>query len=202
MFLKSAADILLKFSKREKAVFFITAFFVSLTFIDRLIIAPISLKIRSIDNGIVDSELAVRKNLRLLKYKDRILAERKKYESFLSYVLDPEGEVTAILKEIENLASKSSVYLVELKPSSVKNESKSELHMFTLSCEAQIEQLIDFMYGIEGSSRLLSIEKYQISPKTKDSSLVKCNMTISCLLWTMPSQGQDIGEKPEKEINR
>ena len=42
-----------------------------------------------------------------------------------------------------------------------------------------MEQLVDFMYNIENSDKLLMIEKYQISPKSKESSVAKCAMSIS-----------------------
>ncbi|PIQ86101.1 MAG: hypothetical protein COV73_05065 [Candidatus Omnitrophica bacterium CG11_big_fil_rev_8_21_14_0_20_43_6] len=40
--------------------------------------------------------------------------------------------------------------------------------MINLNCEAQMEQLVNFMYNMENSSSLLSIEKYQLAPKAKD----------------------------------
>jgi hypothetical protein len=35
------------------------------------------------------------------------------------------------------------------------------------------------MYKIEGSERLLAIERYQMMPKSRESSVARCNMTIA-----------------------
>jgi len=42
-----------------------------------------------------------------------------------------------------------------------------------------MEQLISFMYEVEASLKWLSIEKYEITPKSKDSSIAKCNLVVS-----------------------
>ncbi|HNW40109.1 MAG TPA: GspMb/PilO family protein, partial [Candidatus Omnitrophota bacterium] len=81
-------------------------------------------------------------------------------------------------KEIESLASKSSVYLVDMKPSGTKESGSSKRIMINLNCEAQMEQLVDFMYNLENSNILLSIEKYQLTPKTKESSVAKCSISV------------------------
>jgi hypothetical protein len=41
-----------------------------------------------------------------------------------------------------------------------------------------MEQVPTFFQGIESSTKLLKIEKYQIQPKTKDSSIARCAVTI------------------------
>ena len=80
---------------------------------------------------------------------------------------------------MEDLASKSSVYLVDIKPGAVKSQEQLKKYFITLNCEAQMEQVVDFMYGLENSSRLFTIERYQITPKAKDSSLARCSISVS-----------------------
>ncbi|MCM8782891.1 MAG: type II secretion system protein M, partial [Candidatus Omnitrophica bacterium] len=52
-------------------------------------------------------------------------------------------------------------------------------YVINLSCEAQMPQLVEFMYNIESSHRLLSIDKYQITPKSKETGVASCTMTIA-----------------------
>ncbi|MBU2258472.1 MAG: hypothetical protein KJ926_05065, partial [Candidatus Omnitrophica bacterium] len=66
-----------------------------------------------------------------------------------------------------------------LKPSGIKDMGPFKKYFITLSCEAQVEQLVGFFYGIENSDKLLSIDKYQLMPKSSESSVAKCSMTIS-----------------------
>ena len=166
-------------SKREKLILYAMASVVSLTLLDRLIISPISHKIASLDKEIQEKELDVKKDLRILAQKDKILAESTKYNSFLASPKSEEEEMTDILKEIETLANKSSVYLVDMKPGGVKAAGNSKKYVVNLNCEAQIEQLTEFMFDIENSNKLLTIEKYQISPKSKESSVARCSLSVS-----------------------
>ena len=168
-----------RLSKREKFVFYGALFFVSITLLDRLIISPISSKMKSLDKEIKEKEDTIRNSLRIVTQKDRILAAKNKYSSFSNALESEEEEVTSLLKEIEVLANKSSVYLVDMKPASAKGSAGSKKYLINLNCEAQMEQLVDFIYNVENSNELLTIEKYQISPKSKASSVVKCSIYIS-----------------------
>jgi Tfp pilus assembly protein PilO len=92
--------------------------------------------------------------------------------------MSDDEQVTQVLKELESLASKSSVYLVDMKPGGIKESGSSKRILINLNCEAQMEQLVDFMYNMENSSSLISIEKYQLTPKAKESSVAKCNISV------------------------
>lgn len=172
--------ILSRFSKREKVVFYTALFFISLTLVDRLMISPVIYKIKSLNKEIQAKETEIKGNLRLLTHKDRILAESKQYSSYASSLRSEEEEMTSFLKEIENSANKTSIYLIDMKPGGVKEVDSSKRYFVNLNCEAQMEQLVNFMHDIENSDKLLIVDKYQISPKSKESSsIVRCRMTIS-----------------------
>lgn len=168
-----------RLSKKERAIFYIAAGIVSLLILDRAIVSPVFSKIRSLNKEVEDKKATIKKNLRILAQKDRILTEGNKYNSYLgdSKISDDE-QITLVLKELESLASKSSVYLVDMKPNGIKESGSSKKILVNLNCEAQMEQLIDFMYNMENSDNLLSIEKYQITPKAKESSVAKCSIAV------------------------
>jgi len=168
-----------RLSKREKLILYLSVFFVSLTLLDRLAISPISSKMRALDKEIQDKEAGIKRDIKMLAQKDRIAAESAKYNSFLDKTKSEEEETSSLLKEIESLAGKSTVYLIDMKPGGVKEAGQSRKYLVSLNCEAQMEQLVDFMYNIENSLKLLIIEKYQISPKTRESSVARCSMTVS-----------------------
>lgn len=168
-----------RLSKREKLIFYLSVFFVSLTLLDRLVISPVSSKMRALDKEIQDKETGIKRDIKILAQKDRIAAESTKYNSFLDKTKSEEEETSSLLKEIESLAGKSTVYLIDMKPGGVKEVGQSMKYLVNLNCEAQMEQLVDFMYDIENSLKLLIIEKYEISPKTRESSVARCSMTVS-----------------------
>lgn len=168
-----------RLSKKDKIIFYIAVCVVALLILDRGIISPVFSKIRSLNKELQDKQANIKKNLRILAQKERILAQGAKYNSLLgdSKMSDDE-QVTLVLKELESLANKSSVYLVDMKPSGIKESGSSKMILINLNCEAQMEQLVDFMYNMENSNSLISIEKYQLTPKTKESSVAKCSISV------------------------
>jgi Tfp pilus assembly protein PilO len=167
-----------RLSKREKAIFYSAAFFVSLVALDRLAISPVIAKIKSLDNEIQEKETAIKKNLRIVSQKDRIQDEASRYSSFLGGMKSEEEEMTSLLKEIETLANKGGVYLIDMKPAGLKDNR----YAVNVSCEGQMEQLVSFMYNIENSAKLLMIDKYQITPKSRESSVAKASLLVSKLI--------------------
>ena len=177
--LKAIYAVLARLSKREKVILYGTALFIFLMLLDRMIIYPVFQRMGYLDEEIRRREYTIRKNMHILAQKDRILSESAKYAPFLSSLKSEEEEITSLLKEVEILANKASVYLVDLKPVGSKEIGGSKKYVVTLNCEAQMEQIINFMYSIENSNKLLIIEKYQITPKSRESSLAKCSLNIS-----------------------
>ncbi|MCX5694082.1 MAG: GspMb/PilO family protein [Candidatus Omnitrophica bacterium] len=168
-----------RLSKKDRTIFYVIVAIVSLLILDRAIISPVFSKICSLNKEIQDKQATIKKNLRILTQKDKILAQSSKYSSFLGDSQMTEDEqVTAVLKELESLASKSSVYLIDMKPAGAKGSGSSKKIYVNLNCEAQMEQLVDFMYNMENSSNLISIEKYQLTPKAKESSVAKCSISV------------------------
>ncbi len=169
-----------KMSARERTILYAVGIIVSIAVLDRLVVAPIAGKVSELDKEIRSKEAGIKKDLRIISQKDKIQNENARYGPLLSGSKSDDEEVTAILREIERLSNKSSIYLVDMKPGGIKNVGPTtKKYLINLSCEAQMDQLIEFMFNVESSRKLLSIEKYQISPKTKQSSLAQCSMTIS-----------------------
>lgn len=169
-----------RLSKREKYILYGTLTFVLLALTDRLFISPVFSRIKSLNEQIAKKESEIRNGLRILAQKDKIEAIKAKQGTFAGAgSLDSDEEITVLLKEIEGMASKVSVYLIDMKPAGSKTSASSRKYTINLNCEAQMEQLVDFMYNIENAGRLLTIEKYQISPKSKASSIARCSMVVS-----------------------
>ncbi|MFH1478834.1 MAG: hypothetical protein ABIG92_03555 [Candidatus Omnitrophota bacterium] len=171
-----------KLSKREKSILYTTALVLSILLIDRLVIDPIYSKIKELNKEIEEKRTGIKKSLHVLAHKDRIMRESAKYKDFFKKSESIEEETTLILKEIEILANRSSVYIVDMKPSGLNDVGSSKRYFIRLNCEAQMSQLVDFMYNIENSEKLLSIEKYQVNPKSRESSIAVCNMSIYKIL--------------------
>ena len=177
--LKALTKLLASLSKKEKIVLYVAVFFVLLSFLDRLVVYPIYSKIKSLNDEIKEKKYSIVKSLRILEQEKRISSEVTQYAPFFTKTKSEEEDTTSLLKEVEALANKSSLYIVDMKPGGMREEKdKTKKYIVNLTCEGQMEQLMDFMYNVENSSGLLAIEKYQISPKSRETSVAQCSMTI------------------------
>ncbi|MBN2119668.1 MAG: hypothetical protein JW734_01255 [Candidatus Omnitrophica bacterium] len=168
-----------RLSKREKMVLYGASFFIFLAFLDRAIIAPSLSKMETQENEIREKKLVIRKDLRIITLKDSIEEESKKYQTYFQQTGSIEEERTAVLKEVENLASESGVYLAYIRPQDIISEGPFKKIVINLNCEAEMPRIVGFLYAIESSTRLLTIDSYVISPKTEESSIAQCRIVVS-----------------------
>jgi hypothetical protein len=168
-----------KLSKREKAILYGTAIIIGLLFVDRFVVAPTHGKLASIDRAIQDEETAIKKSLHVLVQKNRIASDSREFMAYSVEGKSPEEEMTTLLQEIESLADKASVSLVYVKPANVETDRDVTKCMATLECESQMEQIAGFFHSIESSTKLLRIEKFEIQPKNRESSIARCSLTVS-----------------------
>ena len=172
------SDFYLKLSKTERKVMWLAAFLVGLCFTDRVIVLPVVTTLSNLNVNIREQESAIKKSMNVLLHKDGIIAESHEYMSYSVEAKNPEEEMVGLLKEVEATAEKSGVSLMYVKPASTKDEKGIKKYYCTLECEAPMEQVATFFHDIESSTKLLKIEKYQIQPKSKESSTARCTITI------------------------
>ncbi|OGX35715.1 MAG: hypothetical protein A3C36_03170 [Omnitrophica WOR_2 bacterium RIFCSPHIGHO2_02_FULL_52_10] len=179
MNLKSILSFVAKLSKRERMIFYVTVAVVGLGAMDKFILSPILHKITHLTEVIAQQEEEIKQSLIIISEENRIEEETKAYQSFLSPALTEEKAITEFLKEVENIAKQSSVYLIDMKPT-VKNEDAASTKYFVkLNFEAQMEQVMNFFYHVSIFNQLIKVEDFQLRPKTEGSSIISCDMSIS-----------------------
>jgi Tfp pilus assembly protein PilO len=180
--LQDLSGFLAHLSKREKLILYGAVVFIALAFLDRMIINPVSNKIKSLNKEIEERQSQIIRDLKVMAQKSRIEIQRASFSSYLGSAQSENEEITLLLKEIESMANQAAIYLVDMKPAGTKNVGQSKKYLVNLNCEGKMEQIIGFIYSVETSNKLLTIEKYQISPKSKDSNAAKCSLVISKLV--------------------
>lgn len=168
-----------RLSKRERYIFYGAALVISLTFLDRLILGAISSKIELLDKEIQIQEAVIRKSLYILTQKDRIGKALGEYAFSAASSQSQEEEMVFFLRDIEELANKCSLYVIDIKQTGIIEEDILKEYLVRVNCEGQMEQLAEFFYRLENSNQLMKIEKYDIRPKTKGSSVARCTVFIS-----------------------
>jgi Tfp pilus assembly protein PilO len=177
--IKKLLAIYQKLSKRERLILYASSVALLILFVDRLVLGPAVGKMAALETKIRDEEAAVRMSLHVLVQKARIQTESKEFMSYSVEAKDPEQEMTGLLKEIESMADSASVSLIYVKPANTSEASGTRKYLASLECESQMEQVAAFFHSIESSPKLLRIEKFDIQPKSKESSIARCSMTIS-----------------------
>lgn len=171
-----------RLSKKDKLLLYVAIIIVSLLLFDWLVIRTFSGLTAGLDKQIQDKEAQIRTDLKILAQKQRIEIQRANYGSYLGLGTTDNEEFTLILKEVETLANKAGINLVDMKPGGVKESGSSKKYQITLNCEGTMEKIAEFMYEVETAKKLFTVEKYEMTPKSKDTALVKCSMTISNLV--------------------
>ncbi|MFA5099661.1 MAG: type 4a pilus biogenesis protein PilO [Candidatus Omnitrophota bacterium] len=168
-----------KMSKREKMVLYGAIAFVAVAFMDRAIVGPIISRTRALDKDITDKKAAISRDLKILAQKESIELRKAEYKAFSVLETTPEEDTSSLLKEVETLASKSKVYLADMKPQDSKQEQEFKKYQVNVNCEATFDKFIEFLYNIENSKKVLKIEKFSISLKSRQDPTLKCALTVS-----------------------
>ena len=172
-------SFLTKMTLREKKIFYLAAFFVFVLFAWHGLLRPAAGKFGELSDETFVMELKVRKAKTLIRQKDDILAEAKKYPNLERLSAGSDEEETArLLNLIEQTARTAGVSLSDVKPETAKTDKWTKRFEVNLQAESNLEQLITFIYELEHSEQLLKIEKVESSLKDDKTSALRTQLTV------------------------
>lgn len=166
-------------SKKERIGLTAAAIIVSLAFLDRLILNPINKRIQQISQEIKISEKQLKMGLRNLNQKEAIISEYGKYSQYFKGLGSEEETTAAILSEIEAVAKKSNMSLLDLKPQPSKDKGFYREYSVEVEAEGTMDSLVSFLYQLNSSTQLLRAEKLRFNLKSKESSFIKASILIT-----------------------
>jgi len=171
-----------KLSSKEKTGLIFAFGFLAFAFMDQLVVSPIRTKIKQIDRMIDINEKQLSMNLRNVKQREMIEAQYEEYVDFIQKEGSDEEKVAKILGEIEVLARKSEVYLVDTKPHTPKQVDFYREFAVEIEGEGRMESLILFLHRLNSSDQLLRAEKVRLNIKGKTTGIIKASMLITKVL--------------------
>lgn len=175
-------NILFKLSelpKRKRHIFYIAVTLIIAVFFDRVILQTARNRIKKLNNGIFIQEKKLQKYLHILLQEDLVTSEYQKYTEGISQDRSEEEEKLKLLSEIEKIARNASLLLKDIKPGVTKKIGLYRKYTVEIEVESKINYLVDFIYQLEKTSRLLRIEGFKLRPKEKKSAILKVQMTIT-----------------------
>lgn len=171
-----------KLSKKEKIGLSIAFAFLATAFLDRLLISPIRARFNALNQQIRISEKQLGSDMRNINQKKFISEEHEQYLPYIRRSGSDEEEVAKILGEIESLARKSSVYLVDMKPRKPREVEFYKEYTVEIEAEGYMESLTSFIYQLNTSSQLLRVETLRLNLTKGDSNILSASMLITKVL--------------------
>ncbi len=130
---------------------------------------------------IAAKESAVRRLMSFHSRKTEIAAEAVKYRPYLAQErASPELEWSALLKEVETLAKKSSVRLAGVTPGPVlAHEGWSEYRVEIESESSPMSAILRFLGSLQASPELLKVVRLKIVSSPEKERSFRCSATLS-----------------------
>ena len=169
----------LKLSTKEKIGLGLGIAIALLALFDRVVIGPLSAKTHYLNQEIRLAELDLCRGLRSLDEKESVTKEFQDYAKYVKQMGSDEEEMARFLREVENLAHKSSVNLLDVKPQ--MPQSKDLQKQFTVEAEAEgdMPAIIMFLHQLNTSDCLLRSEKIALKLIQKEKSLLRASILVT-----------------------
>ncbi len=171
-----------RLSKKEKIGLGVAAVFVAIVFLDRLLVTSIGDRIRRVNQEIINAEKQLSGDLRHLSQKDQILKEYGNYGQYEEKAGSDDEGMAKVLTEIERVARSSSLFLIDMKPQASKSVGAGKQYTVEIQAEGDQESVVSFLHQLNSSSMLLRGQKVRLSPKEKNSPVLKALITVSKLM--------------------
>lgn len=166
-------------SQKEKKILYVASAFMFLALFDRLLYGPLSNESKTIDEKIENQKIMIRKDLIILKYKNKIKEEAQAHSIFYAASGMTHEELVAIfLREIESLAKENKVALTNINPVDVEEKTGFIQYSMVVECSGIMQDVLNYIYAIESAKKPIRVYSFEISPKKRESYEVNCSLKI------------------------
>jgi hypothetical protein len=169
---------LAKLSKRERALFYGVVIVVFVAASERLVVNPITSRLSELDEEILLRETQVRKHWRDLAVRDSVRRAYTQYAGYTSVAGSDEEEMARLLGEIEGLASRVGVSLVDVRSRPANMTDVGKQYPVEVDAETEMAGLVRFLHGLHSSKYLLRVKQMRVTPKESRGSQVKVYLLI------------------------
>ncbi len=166
------------FSRRERIIFWLCIMIIASAVFYSLILERVITSWSDLKLKIAKSEKQLYKNYRLIRKEKDISGEYEKYISYMKGKGDNEEKSSSILMEIETLARKNNVAATDIKPLGVKDIDFYKKYIFEVSAEGDIKSLTKFIYDMQASATILTVEYLSLSAKKAGDDTLHAEMRI------------------------
>ncbi len=149
---------------------------------DRLVFSPWMNDRKKLKKEIQKLEQKIAGNNLILSRQGSITLDEELYQKYIHIGLSSEVEIAAFLKEVENLAGQSHVSLQEVRPLPPEGGEWYQEYGLEVNFLASLAEWTKFIYSIENSTSLLTIERASVGREKEGSKTLKGLMRIKRLV--------------------
>jgi hypothetical protein len=148
-----------------------------------VVLGPVRGQFRSIEEESIDQERKLDNNLRVLSpmSKDVVVKDYRLYGDALRKKGSTTEERAAMLTEVELLAKQLKIELAATKPREPPRiDPDYEQYTVDLEFEAEMAQLVGFLYAVETSPRMLRVDRLVLDAKgARQPGVLKNTVVVS-----------------------
>jgi hypothetical protein len=132
-----------------------------------VVLGPVRGQFRVIEEESIAQEKKMDRNLRVLSpgAKDAVVRDFRQYGDALRKKGSTAEENAAMLAEVELLAKQLKIELAATKPREPRIDPDYERYAVDLEFEADMAQVVGFLYAIETSPRMLRVDRLLLDAK-------------------------------------
>ncbi|MBN2097040.1 MAG: hypothetical protein JW714_01025 [Candidatus Omnitrophica bacterium] len=171
-------------SRRERLLAYTVLGVFSFSLIYNFILKPLAGVYSKLNRKILNKEIELKKNTRLLQQEQGIKAIFQKYTGTIKSKRSDEEEIVALLNEVEKLARASGIHIANIKPKPVEDLSFCNKYTLEMNCEATLKKYIEFIYKLQDSRQTIRVEKLDLTSRGKENPLLKARLLVTKVLTT------------------
>lgn len=170
----------MKLKKNEALLLYAVTGLVGLLLIPKVIFGPFHKKLADLTRDVILEEARLKKGTSLVAKKDVIIREYEKYATYFSLQgFSDEEAVANFLKEIEQISRSSGVMILDMKPQKeIKSDKFSKQYLISVKAEGDMQKLVKFLFELQSSQVLFSVEKMAMAPKSEESPELSITLTV------------------------
>lgn len=169
----------LRLSTKEKIGLGLGMAFALLALFDRIVIGPMSQKFHHLNQEIRLAELDLCRDMRTLDEKEAVTKEFQDYARYVKQMGSDEEEMARFLREVENLANKSSVNLLDVKPQMPQSKDLQKQFTVEIEAEGDMPAIIMFLHQLNTSDCLLRSEKITLKLIQKEKNILRASILVT-----------------------
>jgi Tfp pilus assembly protein PilO len=169
-------------STREKRIFFVCLAVIAFYVVYYFGYQGIKEEIKAQQASILQSEKDLRRYAHTVRSEKTIEQRLKSYENLLKQKESDEQEMTKVLSDIEAVADKVSIKIINMEPQKIKRVDFYNYFSVDVQAEGPLKKVCEFLYALESTTNYFYVDELRIEKYAARADTLKCQLVVSRIL--------------------